>query len=254
MVRYRIGTWTILSILVATSVTVAEVPSWIASSDTTAAEHPLWVSAEEAAPNGFLRWDLFDPNQQDWFRTSLQRNPEERAQEGGGDVQERCSTWIYPSGGGGKADSPAELLDRAGVVYRATVTDVAPGFLNGSPGTMIEATVQEVIKPPRQGEPLEQILIFYRYAVIEVDGGFLCVRDLREPATPRIGGIVVLAPHDARADYPDLNVFWVEDDELFFEATDGELSAPSAYGQQLTNASALTDALRAAAARAGGEP
>lgn len=98
---------------------------------------------------------------------------------------------------------------------------------------MIEATVQEVIKPPRRGEPLEEMLVFYRYAVIEVEGGFLCLRDLREPATPRIGGTLVLAPHDARPDCLELNVFWVDDDELFFEATNGKLSAPSAFGPQL---------------------
>lgn len=210
------------------SQTSAEVPHWIATSETEEAGRPLWVSAEEAAPNGFLRWELFLPEQQTWLRENLELNARARSEAAPDGSDEPCITWIGTSGIANDAKSAEELLERSGVVYSARIEDAVQGFLNGHPGTMIHGSVREVLKKPSTGAPLSDIFVFYRYAEISLEGGNLCARDSRGPAAPQIGGVIVLAPRSSQPQYSEAGIFVVDDTELFFDTEDG-ISTPHDY-------------------------
>lgn len=228
----------------------AAVPRWIAAPEDQGTDNPLWVSIDEAAPNGYLRWELLVPSMQDLYRQVLEQNAAEAEPENAAaDPNEGCAAWTHPGHGRhSEALSPKELLDEAGVVYRARVLDVASGFLRSNLGTMIEASVEEVLKPPPSGEPPDRVLVFYRYAVVRLVEGYLCSSEVRT-TTPKVGGTLILAPIKPEPSWPEHGLFWVRDADIFFETESGELSAPHGYKDVQLEASALVDGLRAARAK-----
>lgn len=141
--------------------------------------------------------------------------------------------------------SPKELLDQSGVVYQARVVDSSPGFLRSNLGTMIEASVEDVLKPPPSGEIPDRILVFYNYAAVRLTEGYLCTSDIRE-GTPKVGGALILAPIDPEPGWPEHGIFWVKDADIFFEMENGELSAPHGYKGHRLEISELVAGLRAA--------
>lgn len=235
-------------VLLAPSAT-SEVPAWIAAPGAEETALPLWISIEEAAPNGSLRWEVLTPDRQRWYRKNLRQNAvASELGSAAGDPHEGCSVWTHPGHGRHSEPlSPKELLDQAGVVYRARVLDVSPGFLRGNLGTMIEASVEEVLKPPPAGDIPERILVFYRYAVVRLTEGYLCSSEVRT-TTPKVGGTLILAPLEPEPSWPELDLFWVRDADLFFETESGVLSAPDGYKDLRLEASELLEGLRAARA------
>lgn len=228
-----------------TSQTAAEVPDWIAGSDTEQTGRPLWVSIDEAAPNGYLRWDLFEPSIQDSLRQSLEEQAPMPSGSVNGTEQKGCTTWLVPSGTTGDAWSAEELFERAGALYTARIEDASQGFLNGALGTLIEVSLREIIKNPVSGALPQRFFVFYRYAEVRLEEGLLCVRDVRDPAKPRIGGALILAPTDPDPAWPEPPIFWAEDTELFFDSDSGKMSAPYAYGNPAAPLTMLEDELRA---------
>jgi hypothetical protein len=222
----------------------AEVPAWIAAPDTEETGRPLWVSAEEAAPNGFLRWELFDPPQQEFFRGLLVANAEARAKQPPGSTEERCFSETFAIGSASEPWSPKELLSRARLVVSARIEDVTPGFLNGHLGTMMQASVREIFKEPPGGADLDEFFVFRDGAVIAIEGDYLCARGRGGFVTPKPGGIVILAMVDSHRGWPDQKILVPKDSELFFDAIDGKMSAPYAYGSQEVPTSVLEHSLR----------
>ncbi len=234
------------------SPTAAEVPDWIASTRTEEEGRPVWVSAEEAAPNGFLRWDLFDGAQQDQYRRLLEQSRKARAEDPETHSEARCIGYLMSTGSLGEAWSPEEILERAGVVYSATIEDAKPGFLNGNLGTLVHASVREVLKAPTEGPVFDELLVFIRTAAIEVEGEWLCARDNREPASPRIGGLLILVLAKPDPDWRPQDIFVAHDPEVFFETDDRKMSAPYPYGKVEMLPGSLEEELLAARGRRGG--
>ena len=76
----------------------AAVPRWIAAAEGETPEYPdypLWVSIEEAAPNGYLRWELLPPSTHDRYRWMLESNAIESPGPSSRSTNPIC-TWRLP--------------------------------------------------------------------------------------------------------------------------------------------------------------
>jgi hypothetical protein len=227
----------------------AAVPPWIAAAEDETTDYPLWISIEEAAPNGYLRWELLPPSTFDRYRWMLGATAIEPESELSTDASDRdCKGWINVfADRRTEASSPRELLDLAGAVYLGRVMDSTPGFLNGELGTMIEVSVEEALKLPPSGEIPDRILVFYRFAIVHLADGSLCIGERRK-ANPKVGGTLILAPRKPEPTWPEHALFHVSDADIFFETERGEFSvAQWLEGLQL-DAAAFVEALRAARA------
>lgn len=222
---------------------MAEIPAAFAATDS--AGRAAWVPAEMAVEDGRVLPGLFDPahylNLQDMLEAARSyQDPE---------ADDPCDvvTMATSSAPGESAPprSPTEFARSAGFIVRGTVRDEESGFYEGTPGTMYELAVEEVLKGPGQGRSTdyEPLYFFYRTAAIPVGDVTLCYHAARGMERPLLGGevLLLLGPGVVSSD----QVIVPLDHQILFEGRGGSVSAPDRYPNVLRNLPEFTQDLKA---------
>jgi hypothetical protein len=146
---------------------------------------PLWVSSRIAFDeNGDLRAELFEPG----FRTMLEKNRAANA-EGG------CRTALGAPVLGDYAPKRNldELTAGALTIVSGDVVGAETGFYNGTPGTLFEIAVRDVVKSLGRFRGQRGIArVFIADATIPTPRGTICSCEPFAVAIPAIGDRVLL--------------------------------------------------------------
>jgi len=222
------GLFGCLSFTLAVVITVplpAEIPLQFSIVD--ADGRPAWVPADQAIVDGMLLPGPFHPYQYEALQDMIEaaREHHDRAAKQPCDVV--TMTMDSAPGETTPPDSPSEFARSATTILDGTVRDSVPGFFHGTPGTLYELAVNEVLK----GNPSEidgaEVYFFYRTAEIQVGDVFLCYHAARGMERPDLGRSVILLL-DRPLDRADV-ILVPLDHQILFEKEDGGVSAPKRY-------------------------
>jgi hypothetical protein len=162
-------------------------------------EHPdpIWVSAKELlGSKGQLDWQpLGHRAAEKWRRNEPYLNRPKGLAEGLQEVpEEACSVFevsSWPSSVHPPDDGLLALLRGARVALVGTVVEKTPGFLLGSPATLLTVKIDESWRlPPSSVSP--HLLIAYPEARFAVGGRVICGRHQKGAVAPEPGQTLVI--------------------------------------------------------------
>lgn len=163
-------------------------------------EHPdpIWVSARQLlGSKGQLDWRLLGEQAADKWRRNEPYLPRVSGQAGAVQdaTEEACtvsevSTW--PSPVHPPDDGFLDLLRGARAAFAGTVVEKIPGFLLGSPATVLTVKIDESwrLAPPLAASPY--LLVAYPEARFVLDGRVVCGRHQEGAVAPEPGQTIVV--------------------------------------------------------------
>lgn len=188
---------------------------------------PWWVSSRAAArPDGEIEWSLFRPaiqeNLQEWLES-------DRYREQGcvGPYEVHVTLGNRP-----RIESFSELVVESRAIYQGTVTRVQGGFLFAQPGTLLQVSVQQVIKDSKEFEIKNHLYVFYPQGNFRVGKYEFCIRNSEYPEVPARGSRILVLPSIPPDDagrkliYPYLG-------EVIVETPDGGLGVPAIWRNEV---------------------
>lgn len=164
-----------------------------------ASEHPdpIWVSAEQLLDGEGVNWHVLGSSAADkWKRTEPYLNRFSGAADGVQKVSEQaCSVFevsSWPSPVHTPKDGLLALLRGARVALVGTVVEKTPGFLLGTPATVLTVKVDESwrLSPPFSASPY--FMVAYPEAQFAIGGRVVCGKHQRGASAPEPGQTLVV--------------------------------------------------------------
>jgi hypothetical protein len=188
---------------------------------------PWWMSARAVTrSDGEIDWSLFRPstqrNLQDWIRSDRYR---EQGCLGPYDVH-------VTLGNRPRIGSFPELVLQSKAIYGGTVARAQGGFLFDQPGTLLQVSVEQVLKAGEDFSVEDYVYVFYPQGDFRVGRYQFCIRNSEYPEVPPRGTRILLLPSVAPEDagrkliYPYLG-------EVFVETPEGGLGVPQIWKAEI---------------------
>lgn len=239
--QYTVGGAILLTVLIPLTA-MAGVPDWIDTKDDVA---PLWVSVEEAAPNGQLREELLPESSKKSIKRMAENIRAHRAKTGDIGVRTKsgsdCVLWsIVMDDNPTRLENPTlrNLFRDSTQIYIGTITDLAQGFVNGFPGTLLDITVKNALKDSQEGVS-RFIYAHFPHAEIQIGREFLCFKSSRYSDLPEIGRSIFVFERSA-SNEPILHA---SDVEILFERADGTIALPRGFKEAVYNVAQVQEFL-----------
>lgn len=238
-----------LSLVLVAAPAAAEIPALIEGDDPAVL---TWVSLERAAPGGRIDWEYFSETTRqhlEWTIAAAHAAEAERSlteeEESGECVVESWS----PHSEFGEAHpprSPQEYANGAYVLVDGVVLRATSGFYRGGLGTAYDIEILSLHKWETDREPARRLLVFWPSGLARLEDTVICSRGSRAGERPQLGSRVLVAIEDPAT--LSLPIFYLDDQELFFERSDGSTSAPLRYPSAV-DLTAFVDRVRGALKR-----
>jgi hypothetical protein len=228
-IRQKLTIWSAMALMALLPLSaIAKVPEWIDSPDKSG--FPLWVSAQAAVPEGQLRAEIFPEATLESLERSLDRikTYRTRTDDNGKLTQSGNTCVVWSVVNSQPALSPrttlGRFLDASVEVYSGTITDLAQGFLDGFPGTVLEIAVDNSFKDRSKNTP-HRIYVHFQYAEIPIGDEVLCARSSRYPDLPTVDQKILVFQR-SRTNRPILHAF---DVEIVYAGADGKIASPPEF-------------------------
>ncbi len=215
---------------------------------------PIWVSATQLTRGGGeIQWNLLGKNEaEEWQRTFPLLNRLETKEAGVEEVSKdncavnRVDSW--PSVDRSIEDDFLALVATSREVFAGTVIAHTPGFLIGSPVTVLTVDVTESLRAEVPGHEHSTLYVAYPRAYFVMGGHVFCGKHQKGPDPPVVGSRILILSHwvhpNAGGSFMQVSV-----QEVFVAAEPGRLAVPlnlkdSAALQGVSSFDDLVEAVR----------
>ena len=188
---------------------------------------PAWVSSRAVArPDGGVDWSLFRPTTreilEEWFQSEKYR---ERGCLGPYEVH-------VTLGNRPRIESFPELVLESLAIYEGTVTRAKGGFLFDQPGTLLQVSVQEVLKAGQEFEVGNHLYVFLPQGDFRVGRYKFCIQNSGYPEVPERGTRILVLP-SVPPDDADRKLMYPYLGEVIVETPDAGLGVPLMWREEL---------------------
>lgn len=204
---------------------------------------PIWISADHARTSANqIQWKLFAPDERESLRHKLAAQERLKATEpirGLSALQisgrepvgdDNCVTYeqafLHLSG---QIERPGleGLLKSARGVYSASIEGFSQGFLLGSPASVLELRVNEVLKSEGGPVPVQELFAVYPFARFAIGQDVFCSGVPGKIPQPKIGQQVIVFVTSEPLDRQKTLV-WADPEYFIAEEEGGAVSLPRA--------------------------
>ena len=204
---------------------------------------PIWISADQARTSeNQIEWRLFAPEERESLRHKVAAQENVKATERIKNLSalqvagrepvgdENCITYeqaFHHLSGPVEGLGLEGLLRSAKGIYSASIGGFSQGFFLGSPASVLELRVNEVLKPADGMAPVHELFAVYPFARFAIGQGVFCSGVPGQIPQPKIGQQVIVFVTSERLDRQQ-SLVWVDPEYLIAEGEDGAVSLPRA--------------------------
>lgn len=188
---------------------------------------PLWLSARAAARlNGEIDWSQF----RSWSRDSLQKWLESESYRKQGCLG---PYEVYVTlGDRPRIESFPELVVDSKAIYDGRVARAAGGFFSGRPGTLVQVSIERVLKAGEDFNVEKHVYVFLPQGNFRVGRYSFCIQHSSYPDVPARGARILVLPSLPPED-AERKIFYPYLGEVFVETSDGGLGVPAIWKNEV---------------------
>jgi hypothetical protein len=219
-----------------TAIQAGEIPSILWSQHDT--NKAAWVTADRATINGQIDWSLFGDLEAAILRGAITR--------GKGRECAAIGTLRKEIVGAGVANNLEDLARNSVAIFEGTVINRSVGFADGTPATLLQVRVDQVVKAsPQLAIVGAGDLLYVAYPVAEIDlkGLKLCKSDeLLLKEIPKEGDKILALPLVGPLN-EDRNMIYLNSQEIFVQKSGGDFAVPQRWRKdpRINKASSLNE-------------